>query len=96
MGYRSRQKKRMKKTAMARAKREARNSTGTVTKPRYWLTFVTADTCCARCAGVLRVGREMVYCHSPREAVCVLCADGAHISYRPSMAWEHARARGRK
>ncbi len=59
---------------------------------RYWLTIVKRNTCCARCAGLLRVRREMVYRHTPREALCVLCAErDPNVRFRPSVAWERAK-----
>jgi hypothetical protein len=41
---------------------------------------------------MLRAGGEMVYRAEPREARCVLWAEG--LSYRPSVRWEHNRAAG--
>jgi hypothetical protein len=61
-------------------------------EPRWYLTLVTRATCCARCAGVLRPGREMVYLHTPRTALCKFCAeDDPSIRPRPSRRWERKR-----
>ena len=87
MSFKSRQKKRMKKAAIARTKRTHRG----LIAQRYYLTPVKRDTCCAKCAGLLRVDREMVYRKSPREALCVPCADSSQVPYRPSVRWERAR-----
>jgi len=54
----------------------------------WWLTLVVRDTCCARCGGVLRVGREMVYRHTPREARCA-----PHVAI-PTPQYGPARRRG--
>src|SRR4051812_14601632 len=35
--------------------------------------LLVRDTCCGRCGGVLRVGREMVYRHTPRQALWTAC-----------------------
>lgn len=90
MGFKQREKKRTKKAAIAAAQLRARSSGSSASK--WWLTLVTRDTCCARCAGILRSGREMVYRRSPREALCVSCAgDDPSIRFRPSAAWEERR-----
>jgi hypothetical protein len=34
-----------------------------------------------------------VYRHVPREILCVLCADGRDIRWRPSLRWEESRRR---
>jgi hypothetical protein len=87
MGYKQRERKRRKKAAMASAQRQARKNGRS---DRWWLTLVKEPTCCARCARVLRDGAEMVYRAVPREARCLLCAEG--LSYRPSVRWESKRA----
>ena len=50
---------------------------------------------CNECGGSLRDGAECVYRHTPRQILCVTCADLARITYRPSMRWER-RNRKRK
>jgi RNase P subunit RPR2 len=87
MGFKQRERKRRKKTAIASAQRQARSAGKS---NRWWLTRVARDTCCARCGTILRVGREMVYRAEPREARCVPCGEG--VSYRPSVRWEQKRA----
>lgn len=92
MGFKQRERKRKKKAASSKAQSESRESGSSAAK--WWLTVVSTDTCCARCAGMLRVDREMVYRHAPREALCVRCADREKVYYRPSLRWEQqARAR---
>lgn len=88
MSYKSRQKKRII-NASKHANRE-------VMARRWYLTICTRDTCCARCAGVLRIGGEMVYRHTPRESLCVLCSElDSAIKPRPSTSWESASRRAR-
>lgn len=88
MSFRSRESKRKKKAAMSAAQSKA-GATGLA--PRWWLTIVTRDTCCARCALVLRIGAAMVYRSQPREALCPACAETAGVKFRPSVAWEQQR-----
>jgi hypothetical protein len=90
MSYRSRESKRKKKAAMSAAQSKAK-ATGSTS--RWWLTLTTRDTCCARCALVLRIGTAMVYRSQPREALCPACAETAEVRFRPSVAWEQRRTR---
>lgn len=59
---------------------------------RYYLSLVSRSACCNDCRRSLREGRECVYRHTPREILCVPCADTREIYYRPSLRWEKARA----
>ncbi len=88
MGYKTREKTRRKRIATSNAQARSRKSGSATTG--WWLTIVRVDTCCARCAKVLRRGREMVYRHTPREALCVVCAscDPESAGYKVSLAWE--------
>lgn len=88
MAYKQREKKRRAKKAeaamraaqlTARAERSASD--------RWWLTITKRDTCCATCAGMLRIGRPMLYRASPREALCEPCGQARGLSPRPSTAW---------
>jgi hypothetical protein len=94
VAFQQRQKKRRAKAAQA-GSRAAQRSSGSKSS-LWWLTIVKRDTCCARCAGMLRVGRPMVYCASPREALCEPCAESRGIYARPSTAWEKQRAARRR
>jgi hypothetical protein len=95
MGFEHREKKRKKKAAAAAAQSKSRE-TGSAQR-KWWLTRVKIDTCCARCGGLLRKGRPMIYRHTPREALCPPCAEADRsVSYRPSLAWERARRRSRR
>lgn len=94
MGYKQRERRRKRRAAVAGAQREARSSGSSAEK--WWLTVVSKATCCARCGGMLRKGREMVYRHTPREALCLGCAEDAEIKWRPSARWEQARRHGRR
>ncbi len=85
MSYRSRERKRQAKAAVAKVKREH----GAVMRTRYYLTKVKRDCCCSAHGGVLRVGEEMVYRHDGRVTLCVPCADkDPLIDYRLSLRWE--------
>jgi hypothetical protein len=84
MSYKSREKKR----AIAAAKFKHRD----VMAGRWYLTIVKRTTCCARHGGILRPGMDMVYRHTPREALCISCADSDPlVSYRPSLRWERSK-----
>lgn len=85
MSFRSRQKKRKAKAAIAKNKRAYAD----VIRGRWYLTVAKRTTCCARCGGVLREGRELVYRAEPREALCKLCAEShpEAKSARPSCRW---------
>lgn len=90
MGFKQRERQRKAKAAKQGCQHKARESGSSADK--WWLTLVVEDCCCAQCGRVLRVGREMVYRHTPREARCMGCAqrdDGC--SWRPSLSWERAR-----
>ena len=90
MAWKHREARRKKRAAIARDQKRSRGS-GAMSE-KHWLTLVSRTTCCARCAGVLRPGREMVFRKVPQEALCVICADAdPQISYRPSARWEQAR-----
>jgi hypothetical protein len=92
MGFRQRQRRR-KRRAAQNAAQAASRSNGSAAG-RWWLTICRLDTCCARCGHVLRVGVELVYRHTPRESLCVGCAQSdpcVQKSYRPSLAWERQR-----
>lgn len=88
MSYKSRQKKRAIRAAQARYR--------DVIPHRHYRTIVKRDCSCNRCGGVLRIGRECIYRHTPREVLCTLCAERAGISSRPSQAWERWRSRENK
>jgi hypothetical protein len=97
MGWKHREAKRKKRAAVARCRKESRESGSSSGK--WWLTIVTRKTCCANpaCGGTLRVGAEMVFRKVPQEALCVACADRARTPYRPSAEWEkHRRARAKR
>jgi hypothetical protein len=94
MGYRARERKRKKNTAQQSAQTESRRS-GSAAE-RWWLTYVRMDCCCARCASILRRGREMVYRHMPRETLCVRCADRERVPYGLSLRAERERRRERQ
>lgn len=90
MSFKTRERKRTKRIAVTAAQTQARRSGSS--SARWYLTIVSRDTCCARCAGMLRVGREMVYRATPREALCPLCAElDPTIRPRPSVRWERWR-----
>ena len=100
MSYRQRERKRrMQAAAGETSKRKGKGKgKGEGASAGWWPTLVVRDCACARCGMVLRVGREMVYRRTPREARCVVCAEGdPGCRWRPSLAWEkQARKKPRR
>lgn len=95
MSFKSRERKRRKRVKMQTDQRESRRSGSSANK--WWLTLTKTATCCARCGGVLRPGREMVYRRTPLEALCVKCAEAdPSVTWKPSTAWEETRSRRRR
>jgi hypothetical protein len=94
MGYRARERKRKRKAAQIREQARSRSTKSASRK--WWLTVVTLNTCCARCPKPLRSGMDMVYRATPREALCLGCAERDEAIWRsckPSLRWEQARKR---
>lgn len=106
MGFKQRERKRKQKAAAMQAAKESSRADlrrpggeplaagrrgALADSTKWWLTPVEQTTCCARHGGVLRPGQDMVYRHTPREALCVACADREGIKYRPSRRWERAK-----
>jgi hypothetical protein len=87
MGYQHRERKRRARLAQSGSRRQQRSKYA----DRHYLTIVSRPACCNRCGGSLREGAECVYRYTPREIVCVTCADLERISYRPSLRWERAQ-----
>jgi len=90
MSYKSREKKRNYKKAEA-AIGNVRSKHGEAMKSRHYLTIVTRACSCNRCGHPLRDGAECVYRHTPREILCVTCAELEQIRHRPSIRWERRR-----
>ncbi len=87
MSFKSREKKRRARLAQASSQREQRSKYA----GRHYLTIVLRAACCNKCGGSLREDAECVYRHTPKQILCVTCADLERISYRPSLRWEKAR-----
>jgi hypothetical protein len=64
MSFKSRQKKR----AISAGKRAA-------TASEHYLTLVGRKCACNACGGILDVGSECVYRHTPREILCPRCGE---------------------
>lgn len=91
MSFRSREKKRRTRVAVARSKREH----GDVMRTRYYLTIVKSPARCSACGKHLRVGEEMVYRKDGPVTLCVPHADeDPLVEYRTSTRWEKGRRRG--
>ena len=93
MSFKSREKKRRRKLAIANSRREH----GETMKARHYLTIVSRSACCNDCGGTLRTGGECVFRFEPKEILCIVCADLRNLKYRPSLRWEKAareRAKG--
>ena len=85
MSYRSREKKRKAKAAIANSHGKAE---------RWYLTPVRQHCCCNRCGVSLRAGKhDMVFRYEPKEVLCQGCASTERISYRPSKRWDANRHR---
>ncbi len=91
MSFKSREKKRRARLAQTSSQREQRSKYA----GRHYLTIVSRAACCNKCGGSLRKDAECVYRHTPKQILCVPCADLERISYRPSLRWER-RNRKRK
>ncbi len=92
MSYRSREKKRRARAAIASTKRDF----ASVTATRYYLTPAKRECRCSACGGWLRVGKPMVFRQSGPVTLCVSCADSDPlVSYRPSLRWEKQAERRR-
>ena len=89
MSFKSREKKRRAKLAIAKSRTETMAG-------RHYLTVVSRHCCCNECGGSLREGREAVYRHTPKEILCKRCADRGQLKPRPSLRWEKQRSKIRK
>lgn len=91
MSFKTREKQRHRKIAIAKARSEHRETMAS----RHYLTIVSRPACCNDCGGSLRRGRECVYRYSPKEILCKQCADSRELYYRPARRWEkHQRSAG--
>jgi hypothetical protein len=88
VSYKSRERKRIIRVAVGRAKREH----GDLMAIRYYLTIVKRPARCSACGKHLRVGDEMVYRQNGRVTLCVPHADeDPLVDYRTSSRWERRR-----
>jgi hypothetical protein len=94
VSYKSREKKRRAKIAVARARVE--NSD--VIKSRHYLTIVSRQCCCNApgCNRTLRKGDEAVFRFEPKEILCGVCAELRGLRPRPSRRWERWRKQRRR
>jgi hypothetical protein len=90
MSFKSREKKRRARIAISKSRIEHREAIA----GRYYLTIVSRTCSCNRCGDRLREGRECVYRHTPREILCLGCANLGKIRYRTSVKWERSKAKG--
>jgi hypothetical protein len=87
MSFKSREKKRSAKLAVAKSQRDNKEKMA----GRHYLTIVSRHCCCNACGGSLREGRECVYRHTPREILCKSCARARELRPRPSERWERQK-----
>ena len=88
MGYRSRERKRRHKIAVAKTRREHAE----LIARRWFLTIAKRTSRCTGCGRLLRPEGEIVYRHEGRLTMCVPCADADPlVEYRPSVRWERWR-----
>src|SRR5829696_932672 len=93
MGYRSREKKRQAKAAIARVKRDHHDTMRT----RYYLTFAKKGCRCSSCGRRLRVNDQLVYRHDGPVTLCLPCGEADPlVDYRISLRWEKQRWRERR
>jgi hypothetical protein len=92
MSFKSREKKRRAKLAISKSRAQYQEAMAT----RHYLTIISRPCCCNECGGSLREGRECVYRHTPREILCVLCAQARKIKPRPSERWENQKKKIRQ
>jgi hypothetical protein len=90
MSFKSREKKRAARVAIAKSRARSETMAG-----RRYLTIVSRHACCNDCGGSLRKGRECVYRHTPREILCVTCAQARKLHFRPSVRWERRQRQPR-
>lgn len=89
MSFKSREKKRRRKLAIA----NARAKHGETMASRHYLTPVSMNCCCNRCGKSLRAGKDdVVYRHTPRELLCLECATAESVEYRTSRKWDARKA----
>jgi hypothetical protein len=90
VSYKSREKKRRKRVAEGKRREAIRHHhRSETTRARHFLTPVKRNCCCNRCGDALREGRDdCVYRHTPREILCLNCANLQGIPYRLSIRWE--------
>jgi hypothetical protein len=90
MSFKSREKKRRRRIAVARVRAKNRETMA----ERHYLTVVSRHCCCNSCGGSLRAGRDdCVYRHTPREILCLRCATDQQIRYRTSRKWDQRKVR---
>jgi hypothetical protein len=98
MSYKSREKKRQLQVSEGKCRAAIhRHRRSEKTRARHFLTPVSRNCCCNRCGTSLRDGRDdCVYRHTPREILCLNCANLERIPYRPSSKWErrHSKRNG--
>jgi hypothetical protein len=92
VSFKSREKKRRAKLAIAKSQRDNKEKMAT----RHYLTIVSRHCSCNECGCSLREGRECVYRHTPREILCKRCAQARGCRPRPSERWEREQARKRQ
>jgi hypothetical protein len=88
MSFKSREKKRRTRIAQSGSRRGQRSRYA----DRHYLTIVSRAACCNRCGDRLRDGAECVYRHTPKQLLCLNCANREQIRYRPSMRWERQKS----
>jgi RNase P subunit RPR2 len=90
VSFKSREKKRRAKIAVAQVKRQH----GATMRTRYYLTKVKKDCRCRGCGAALRKGADLVYRHDGQVTLCVPCADrDPLVEYRTSLRWEREAQR---
>jgi hypothetical protein len=96
MGFKQRERKRRHRAAQLEARdasRRAAPKRSASSAGRHWLTLVREPCSCNVCGGALRPGREFVYRHTPRQMLCLGCAEEQGVRTRRSLAYDKRHRR---
>jgi hypothetical protein len=96
VSFKQRERKRKRRAAQLEARdvsRRAAPRRSADAAARHWLTVVKEPCSCNACGGALRPGREFVYRHTPRQILCLGCADEQGVRTRRSLAHDKKHRR---
>jgi hypothetical protein len=85
MSWKSREKKRRAKAAIANSRRRHPD--------RWYLTIVSRTCSCNQCGCRLPEGGELVYRNRPKWVLCLECANRQGVRYRLALRWERRNSK---